>query len=165
MLQDRVLANWPFPALVLDPDWTVLRSNAPFDRMFGGLMPEGNAAPNLLAALVSDPFLSMIRNWDEVAGILYYRMQRSAAHSAHVAEVFARARTEGTFDTIERGLTGSAEIPVFVPVRLELPGGVELEMSSLLGQLASCQDALVEGLEIELMVPLTEASEQAMRRF
>ncbi len=66
VLQGRMLANWPFPAMVLDPDWTLLRSNALFDRMFGGLMPEGNAAPKLLAAVVSDPFLPMIRNWNGV---------------------------------------------------------------------------------------------------
>lgn len=164
MLQDRVLANWPFPALVLDPDWTVLRSNAPFERMFSGLMPDGNAAPNLLAALVSEPFLSMVQNWDDVAGILYYRMQRSAAHSPFVAGIFTEARAQGRFDTVEQGLTGPKDIPVFVPIRLRLPDGPDLEMSSLLGQLASCQDALVEGLEIELMVPLTAHSEDAMRK-
>ncbi len=74
-------------------------------------------------------------------------MMRSAAHSAHVTDVFARAGAARTFDAIERGLTGSAEIPVCVPVRLGLPGGVELEMGSLLDQLSCCQDALAEGLK------------------
>jgi len=162
-IEARVLANWPFPALVLDRDWNVLRANPAFGRMFGAILGQGNATPNLLEAFVSEPFLSMVQNWDQVASILYFRLQRTAARSTHVAGIFAKAKAQGLFDAMERDLAGADEIPVFVPIRLGLPNGVVLEMSSLLGHLASCQDVLVEGMEIELMVPLDEASEQIMR--
>lgn len=163
MIEQRVLRNWPFPALVLDPDWTVLRCNGAFTQIFGPMMPDGNAAPNLLDILISPPFLAMIENWDQVASILYFRLQRTSGHSPHVAQIFMQAKACGLFAAVERDLTGAGDFPVFVPIRLQLPNGAVLEISSLLGQLASCQDALVEGLEIELMVPLDESSEQLMR--
>lgn len=163
LIEMRVLRNWPFPALVLDPDWTILRNNTAFDRMFGPFLQRGNTTPNLLEIMVSDPFRAMISNWDQVASVFYYRLQRTASQSPHVATVFADARARGVFAAVEQDLTNTDGIPVFVPIRLDLPNGVKLEISSFLGQLASCQDALVEGLEIELIVPLDEASEQIMR--
>lgn len=163
LIESRVLRNWPFPALVLDPDWTILRSNVAFERMFSPFLTSGNAAPNLLEIMVSDPFRTMISNWDQVAGVFYYRLQRSSNHSAHVADVFTKARARGLFAAVEQDLTSDDGIPVFVPIRLTLPNGAVLEISSFLGQLASCQDALIEGLEIELIVPLDETSEQIMR--
>ena len=42
MIEKRVLKNWPFPALVLDPDWNVLRQNDAFTLFFKPLSPQGN---------------------------------------------------------------------------------------------------------------------------
>ena len=162
MLEKRVLKNWPFPALVLDPDWNVLRSNAAFDQIFGSLMPQGNAPPNLLEVMMSEMFQGLVQNWDEAAGVLFYRLQRAAAHSPRIAQVLQTAQSQGRFSGMEQHLAELGEIPVFLPIRIALPEGPVLELSSLLGKLASCQDALVDGLEIELMVPLDEGSEHAM---
>ena len=163
MIEVRVLKNWPFPALVLDPDWNILRSNSAFDQVFGGLMPQGNAPPNLLEVMMSEMFQGLVQNWDEAAGILFYRLQRAAAHSPRIAQVLRTAQSQGRFTGMEHHLGELGEVPIFLPIRLALPNGPVMELSSLLGKLASCQDALIEGLEIELMVPLTEASEQSMR--
>lgn len=162
MIEKRVLKNWPFPALVLDPDWNVLRSNAAFDQIFGELMPQGNVPANLLEVMMSDMFQGLVQNWDEAAGVMFYRLQRAAAHSPRIAQVLQTAQTQGRLAGMERHLGELGEIPIFLPIRIALPEGPVMELSSLLGKLASCQDALIEGLEIELMVPLDEASEQTM---
>lgn len=162
MIEKRVLKNWPFPALVLDPDWNILRSNAAFDQIFGCLMLQGNVPANLLEVLMSDMFQGLVQNWDEAAGVMFYRLQRAAAHSPRIAQVLQTAQSQGRFAGMEQHLGELGEIPIFLPIRIALPEGPVMELSSLLGKLASCQDALIEGLEIELMVPLDEASEQTM---
>ena len=163
MIEIRVLKNWPFPALVLDPDWNVLRHNDAFTQIFGGLMPQGNDLPNLLEILMGETFQALILNWDEAAGILFFRLQRAAVHSQRIAQVLQVAQSQGRFVGMEHHMAGQTEIPIFLPIRIALPDGPVMEISSLLGKLASCQDALIEGLEIELMVPLAETSEQTMR--
>lgn len=65
---------------------------------------------------------------------------------------------------MEKQLQGTDDMPVFVPVIVNLPNGMQLQLTSLLGKLASVQDALVEGFEIELMLPTDAASEELMRR-
>jgi transcriptional regulator with XRE-family HTH domain len=163
MIEERVLKNWPFPALVLDPDWNVLRQNDAFTLFFKPLAPQGNEQMNLLEVLMSDILQSLIQNWDEAAGVLFFRLQRAAAHSPRIAKVLLAAQEQGRFEGMEQHLNGLTEIPVFLPIRLVLPNGPEIQISSLLGKLASSQDALIDGLEIELMVPLDETSEQTMR--
>ena len=164
MIHDRVLVNWPFPALVLDEHWNVLRANKPFETLFGAFLQSGNTQPNLLEIMVSDLFRSLVANWDEAATTFFFRLQASAAHSKQVSELFAVCREEGLFDNVENQLQGSDEMPIFVPVAVNLPGGVQLQLTSLLGKLTSVQDALVEGFEIELMLPTDKASEDLMRR-
>ena len=162
-IEMRVLRNWPFPALVLDFEWNVLRANSAFDQIFAPFLSATNTAANLLEVILSPAFVGLVQNWDEAASIMYYRLQRTAQHSPRVADIFAQGRARGLFDHVEQDAVGRQDIPVFVPVELKLPEGPTMQFTSMLGQLASCQDALIEGLEIELMVPLDEGSEMAMR--
>ncbi len=164
MIEARVLNNWPFPALVLDPSWNILRQNQAFSNMFGALIPSENASPNLLSVMLSPTMRDMIANWDEAVHILYFRLQAAAASDPHVADIFATAKSQGVFDNLENLFKTDADVPVYVPIRIALPGGGELQMTSLLGQLASVQDALVEGFEIELMIPTDAQSEALLRQ-
>ncbi len=163
MIEARVLNNWPFPALVLDASWNILRCNAPFLIVFAPFLKaagaESNAPANLLSIMLSDAFSGLIQNWDEAVSILYFRLQSAAAKDPLIRELFADARRRGRFANLPDMLLSQQSVPVFVPVRLNMPDGTIVEMSSLLGKLASVQDALVDGFEIELMVPLTQASE------
>lgn len=163
MIHDRVLVNWPFPALVLDEHWTVLRSNAAFAKLFGPFLQDTNAQPNLLEIMVSDRFRGLIANWDEAATSFFFRLQASSAHSEQVNALFARCRSNGLFDNVELQLSGASGMPVYVPISVNLPNGMQFQITSLLGKLSSVQDALVEGFEIELMLPTDAASEALMR--
>lgn len=163
MIEGRVLNNWPFPALVLDEHWNVLRANDAFGAVFGAFFSPSNAQPNLLEIMLSDMFRDMVSNWTEAAATFFFRLQASAAHSEQVRALFAKCRSNGMFDDIENLLQGNNEMPVFVPISVNLPNGIQLQVTSLLGKLASVQDALVEGFEIELMIPTDQKSEQIMR--
>jgi transcriptional regulator with XRE-family HTH domain len=163
LIETRVLNNWPFPALVLDEDWNVLRYNSSFFALFGPLLSTGNTSPNLLDVMLSEELRGLIANWEEAATSFYFRLQSAAAHSPLVAEKLENARDRGLFDSVETQLLQSETLPIFVPIRLIMPGGIEIEMSSLIGKLASVQDALIDGFDIELMVPVNAASEAVMR--
>ena len=163
MIEGRVLANWPFPAMVLDPEWTVLRHNPAAGRMLTALAPSSNAPFNLLELMLSPPFVAMVQNWEDASLTFYFRLQSAAAKSEKVAQVFAEAKARGIFDHMGALLQSPIEIDVFVPVEVALPGGAMVRMTSLLGQLVAVQDALVEGFEIEMMIPVDKPSEDLLR--
>lgn len=163
LIHSRVLANWPFPALVMDEDWNVLRQNTPFQQLFGPLLPQGNQAANLLDIMLSDVFRALVVNWDEASTAFYFRLQAAAGRSSHVADLFAKTRQAGLFDGVEARLLDTKSLPIFVPIKIALPNGPTIELSSLMGKLASVQDALIDGFEIELMVPTDDLSSTIMR--
>lgn len=167
MIEQRILANWPFPAFVLSDSWDVLRMNGPARSMIGPIVAmypmETNRNTNLLALLLSDPFRALIANWEEASAGLYFRLQAAAAHNPDIAAHFTIAKENGCFDHVLRSLTGETTVPIYVPVVIKLPDGTQMRIGSLLGGLGSVHDALVEGFEIELLVPLDAQSETAMR--
>ncbi|MEM8731965.1 MAG: helix-turn-helix domain-containing protein [Pseudomonadota bacterium] len=164
MLDSRVLAHWPFPALVLDPAWTIQRANTRFHDVFGPMFPPSNTVPSLLDLLLEPQVRARITNWPQAVEMFYYRMQSAATRHAQAAEVFARARASGMFEVLPSCLSDAGPAPVFIPLRFALPNGQNLEMTSLVGRLASAHDCLVEGLEVELFVPCDATSEAVLSR-
>ncbi len=164
MITCRILDNWPFPGFILNPEWTVLRMNAPARVMFSnfGVDPD-NESPNLLQLLLSPQFRARILNWGEASQGLYFRMLEKAERVPEIRQAFDQARREGVFDHIPQMITGNHPAPIYVPLRLSVPGGPTLEMTSFVGQLATVQDAIIEGLEVELMVPLDDATDAQIR--
>ena len=160
MISRRILDNWRFPAFVLDPTWTVLRMNAPAQTMFANLgFDPGNASPNMLEMLFSPQMRKLILNWHEVSHGLYFRMLDKAERVPPIRQAFDQARSDGVFDHIPQMITGHQPVPIFVPIRLGVPGGPVLQMTPFVGPLATLQHIVIEGLEIELMVPLHDETE------
>ncbi|WP_165390170.1 helix-turn-helix domain-containing protein [Thalassococcus sp. S3] len=163
LIAAQVLDHWPFPALVMDRHWTILRANEQFINVFSSVLPAGNTAPNLIDVMLSPAFLPMITNWHMAAATFYFRLQRGAAQSTQVAERFRKARAGGLFDLVERELIQGADVPPMVPIELTLPNGAQVRLTSLIGHLAGCQDAAMEGCEVELIVPFDDTSETVLR--
>ncbi len=162
LIDKRVLVHWPFPAIVLDRGWTILRANAQFKTLFAAFLPSGNSPANLLDIILSPEFRALIENWAEASEMFYYRLQVESAHSDEVRAVFDRAKSAGVFDDLPRTLSEGGQIPMLVPVRMTLPGGLRLSISSMVGRLMGIQDALAEGFEIELFVPCDDGTENTM---
>ncbi|MEM9635161.1 MAG: hypothetical protein AAGA50_27805 [Pseudomonadota bacterium] len=72
----------------------------------------------------------------------------------------AKAHENGLLDGLDE--IDRENVPVFVPVEIAGPGGSRLRITSLIGQLASVQDAVIEGMTIEMMVPMDAASENCL---
>jgi len=165
LIEHRVLRNWPFPAFALDRDWTVLRANAGARAMFAGFgIDLAEPRPSLLALLLSPAFHSAIRNWQDASLGLYFRLQRVAEHVPEIAAAFQAARADGLFDHIPARLTAQGEAPVLLPIEIAPPGGPVLRLTPFVGQLASLQDAHLDAVEIEFMIPLDDETENWLRR-
>lgn len=163
LIEARILGNWPFPALVMDEAWRILRMNNQAKAMLAGLMPQDANTVSFLSLLISPAFRSFVTNWDEVCPALYFRLQTAAAHDATMAQELETAKATGIFDNVADLVREQGAIPAHVPTKLALPGGINIAITSFMGRIAAAQDALVERLEIELIVPIDDASDQMMR--
>lgn len=163
IIERHVLGNWPFPGFVLDKRWSVLRMNPAARRFLQIPEDQRNAPFNLFELLISSAFRDQIVNWREAAPLLYTRLYSHAEDDTGLKALFERAVSEGLFDEVMQDDKKLGDVPVFVPVELKRPDGTRLRMSSLLGQLASVQDAIIEGMTIEMMVPLDEATERNLK--
>ena len=162
MLEARVLAHWPFGAFILDKSWNVLRMNTPARTMFAPFLATSNAPLNMLAVLTSALFIDRIENWEECAIALYLRMQKHAREDETVRHGFEDAKARGVFDNIAESIAEQTDVPIFMPVHLSIPGGPSIRLTSLVGSFVSVHDAVVEGFDIELVVPMDQASQDCM---
>lgn len=159
LMARHVLRHWPFPAFVVDRDWNFLRANEAGERMiaaFGGV-------PNMHALFLSPAFSARVSNWEQASGSFYTRIQEVARRSAAVRAALEAAVAEGRFDHVAHVLGGPDEVPVYVPIEVQLPDGAGMRFTSMHGRWASVHDAVAEQFEVELLVPLDEASEAAAR--
>ena len=155
LMADQVLRHWPFPAFVVDRDWNFLRLNGPAARMiaaFGGVT-------NMHALFLSPAFRAVVTNWEQASGSFYTRIQEVARRSPLVRSALDAAVADGRFDHLARVLGGPDDVPVYVPIEVQLPGGARMRFTSLHGRWVSVHDAVAEQLEVELLVPLDGASE------
>lgn len=158
LLARQVLRHWPFPGFVVDRDWNFLRSNDPGARMLSMF----GDPPNMHTMFLSDAFAQVVENWEEASSGFYYRIKEVARHSEQVARAFEHAEARGRFDHVAEATAGLDELPVYVPIVIALPGGPKLRITSMHGRLISVHDALAEGFEVELMIPLDESTEIPM---
>ncbi len=164
MLQRQVLDHWPFPAMVIDSRWCVLRANTPAAKLFDVFCDTDNAEhPNLLKTILGNTFRSAILNWSEVCAPMYFRLQHCATRDPEVAALFDEVRARGLFEDLPAIISGDLEMPVYVPIKFALPTGGVVTMSSLMGKLASVQDPVFDGFEVELMVPEDDHSRRQLQ--
>jgi len=165
-IETRILCNWPFPAFALDQYWNVLRANASSRAMFAKFGVSLDEAPvNLVDVVLTDAFRAAVANWEHASLGMYFRLQRAAADNDELAQKFEAIKASGVFDHVPRMLTGGPALPPLTPIIFQIPDGPTLTVSPFVGKLASIQDVTLEGVEIELMVPLDHASDAMLRSF
>ncbi|MEM6289682.1 MAG: helix-turn-helix domain-containing protein [Myxococcota bacterium] len=155
LMSRQVLRHWPFPAFVVDRDWNFHRMNEAGARMlaaFGGVS-------NMHTLFLSPAFGELVTNWEAASASFYTRIQEVAGRSSAVRAALDVAVQSGRFDHVAKVLGGPREVPVYVPIEVELPGGACMRFTSMHGRWAAVHDAVAEQLEVELVVPLDEASE------
>lgn len=155
LMAEQVLRHWPFPAFVVDRDWNFLRANAAGEGMiasFGGVS-------NMHTLFLSPEFSALVTNWEQASGSFYTRIQEVARRSPVVRAALDEAIAAGRFEHVARVLGGTDEVPVYVPIEVQLPNGARMRFTPMHARWASIHDAVAEQFEVEFLVPLDGASE------
>ena len=160
LIHHQVLRHWPFSGFIVDRDWTFLRANGPGERMIA--MFDG--IPNMHALFLSPDFAALVENWLPASASFYTRIQEVARRSEVVRSALDLAVAEGRFDHVAATLAGTEDVPIYVPIVVKLPNGPRMSFTSLHGRLVSVHDAVAEGFEVELMVPLNASSEEGLEQ-
>lgn len=166
---DRMLDQQePYPAMVLDRSWNLLRMNQGCTRLFvrllAGRIPEPEIFGNLAHALFHPRGLrQVIVDWPDLAAVMAERLHRDAAVDAELRGLRDTVLGyEGVPDRFRvPGL--DAVPPVAIPVHLRAPDGGEARLFTMLTTLGTPLDVTAQELRIELYFPIDDASEAFLR--
>lgn len=159
----------PFPAVVMDRGWDVVRANSGAVRLFGGLLapaPLPQPANVLRLMIEPGPVRDAVANWDDVVPALLDRARREAvggvldpATAALVTGLRSRpdvARLLAAPDT-----AGPAAPVVDVAVRWR---GEVLRFFSLVTTVGTPVDVTAQEVRLEVFVPSDDATRAAWTR-
>jgi transcriptional regulator with XRE-family HTH domain len=160
---DRMLAHHePYPAVVMDRHWNVLRANDAATAMFAWLLDGTDAGdPPNVVRLMFGPLRPYVANWDETGEALVQRVHREAVGGVPDAQT-ARLLDEvlalpGIPDAWRRPDFASTPLPL-LPVALA-KDGIELRYFSLVTTVGTPQDVTLQELRVESFFPADEVSE------
>ncbi len=156
---DKMIENhMPYPALVLDQNWGVVKANESASYLLSELGYSGYK--NLIEALAFDnPRTSKIINWGEVVSSVLLRLRYEISMSGGSSrleelEKNLSLRLTQDVDTISFG-----EKQVVPPTKIRI-GREELSFFSIISQLSTIQDVTVNEFRVELMFPVDEATKE-----
>lgn len=157
----------PFPAVVLDRGWNVLRANSGAARLFGDLLapaPVPDPANLLRLMIEPGPIRDAVLNWNEVALALLDRARREAVGGVLdlttanlVGELQARPEVAALLPGIDPG-----GAPV-LPVRFLLSGH-QLSFFSVVSTIGTPIDITAQELRLEAFFPADDTTRQAWAR-
>ena len=169
---DHMLAQQePFPAMVLDRTWNLLRMNQGgtrlFARLFGARVPPPEVVGNLAHAMFHPEGLrDVIVDWPALAAVLAERLHRDAAADPGPGGPRMLRDAVLAYPGVPAVLRvpGLERVPsVAVAVHVRVPGRGEARLFIMLATLGTPLDVTAEELRVELYFPLDEASDAFLR--
>lgn len=168
---DAILAQQrPYPAVVLDRAWNIVRANDVGERFFAFLLAGQTppSPPNVLRLMFHPQGLRpYVTNWDEIAEALIQRVHREAVGQivddeirAVVSEVLAYP---GVPERMRRADLAASILPV-IPVRFEREGQ-RFSYFSAVTTLGTPIDVTAQETRIECFFPIDDETRDAARRF
>jgi transcriptional regulator with XRE-family HTH domain len=161
---DRLLERHaPFPGLLLDRHWNVVKANRTAALMLDLLSPEVDE-PNLLTRLANSPRTAeVIENWPDLAAEFAARLRAEIMRSGDGD----LARRLDVFQQSMPGSARAADAPAVADpllyMHMRLPDGVRLSLFSAIGQFSAARDITAADLRIELFFPANAATEQILQ--
>jgi MmyB-like transcription regulator ligand binding domain len=148
----------PFPAVVMDRGWNVLRANPGALELFGQMLapqPMPDPANVLELMLAPGPVRGAVSNWDAVALALLDRVQREAVGRAldeSTTRLVARLRQQPEVAAALAGVTDEPSGGPVVDVRFRLAEG-EVRFFSVVSTIGTPSDITAQELRIEAFFP------------
>lgn len=169
-LRSMLAQHEPFPAVVMDRGWDVVRVNDGARRLFGALLapaPLPDEGNNVLRLFIEPgPVRDAVVNWSEVAPALLERARREAvggvldaATAALVDRLRARPEVAALLAAPETAVPPAPTAPV-VDVRFALAGAT-LSFFSVISTLGTPTDVTAQELRLEAFFPSDEVTRQA----
>lgn len=157
----------PYPALVTNRHWDVLRINRAAARLFQVLRDGAPVHPNVLHQ-VFDPgdVRPLIANWEEVAGELIRHLHEEIAAAPSDARA-RRLRDEVlAYPGVPEGWRTRQPLAAPLPILTTAfrKGDLELRFFSSLTRFSTPLDVTLDELRIECMFPADDATAQRCRR-
>ncbi len=155
----------PFPALVLDRDWTVLMANDAAPRFFGRFVDlDARPKPRNLLHLVFDPggLRPFIADWDRAARSLIQRVHRESVGGVAGGRSLALVAELLAYPGVEPSWAGpaaaAAALPV-VPIGF-IYGGHVLNYFSMVATVGTPQTLAAQELRLECLFPADPDTER-----
>jgi transcriptional regulator with XRE-family HTH domain len=153
-LSAMLLQHEPFPAVVMDRGWNVLRANSGAERLFAGLLapaPLPEPANVLRLMIEPGPVRDAVTNWDAVVPSLLERARREAVGGVLDAETRALVdqlclRPDVSM-LLENVTTGFGSVPV-IDVCFEFAGAA-LSFFSVVSTVGTPIDVTAQELRLE----------------
>jgi transcriptional regulator with XRE-family HTH domain len=159
----------PYPAVVMNRGWDVVRTNAAAQRFFAFLLgPRAASAPTNVLAMMLDPSAvrPFVANWEAVASTLVARVRREALGGAPddtARQLLAdMARFPGVAELLARADPVEPLVPV-VPVSFE-KAAHRFDFFSTVTVLGTPQDVTAQEIRIECFFPAHPETERAARQ-
>jgi transcriptional regulator with XRE-family HTH domain len=153
----------PFPAVVVDRAWNILRANDGATQLFGRLFaPEPVPADANVLRLVIEPgpVRQSVRNWPSVVPALLERARREAVGGVldrDTAELVAALRDRDDVAEVLASFDASkSEVPV-VDLRFAV-AGAELSFFSVVSTIGTPMDVTAQELRIESFFPADDTA-------
>lgn len=162
LVEREALGNWPYPAMLLDPMWQIIRTNPPARRMLCLILGQEEPRCTLLELFQSPNFFNAIRNWEEVRPVIYFRLQANAARHPEFAPVFEQMKQTEFFAGIGEWLVKQTTAPIYMPLEMSFPGYPTMKIMPIVGKVAAVQDAVFERYEIEYLVPSDQITRETL---
>jgi hypothetical protein len=166
---DRVLdQHAPYPAVVMNRRWDVVRVNAGASRLFAGLYapaPVPDQANVLRLMLEPGPVRSSVENWNEVAPALLERARREAVGGVldvATADLVHRLRTGADAKVFAAAPRSIAPLIPVIDVRFAYRG-TTLSWFSLVSTVGTPIDITAQELRLEAFFPSDDDTAERWR--
>ncbi|KAB2349800.1 helix-turn-helix domain-containing protein [Actinomadura rudentiformis] len=158
----------PFPAIVLDRGWDLLRANRGAARLFGELMapdpiPDGVNVLRLI--LEPGPVRDGIANWDQVAPALLERARREAVGGVldlATAELVQELRARPEVEALTAAAPALAPLVPVIDVHFRL-GDDRLRFFSVVSSIGTPVDVTAQELRVEAFFPSDDETAERWR--
>ncbi len=159
----------PYPAVVMNRHWDVVRTNEAAARFFGFLLGDrASGSPANVLRMMFDPgaVRPFVANWEEVAASLMHRVRREAVGGIPDAQLRALIDEILSYPDVPPHVRHMGAVTPLVPVVPVsfVKGRERFDFFSAVTTLGTPQDVTVQELRIECFFPASAATEQAARR-
>jgi hypothetical protein len=166
-VQRMLDAHDPYPGVLIDRQWNIVRANAAASALTVGLPPEVLGPPINVYRVCLHPhgLAARTTNFPEWAAYLVGQLERSLALTGDPALQALRDEVRAypnVAEALRRGEGWADDVPLLVPLRLQAGDG-ELSLFTTLTTFGTPRDVTLDELAVELFYPADEATEAALR--